>query len=96
MQINGPRKVALIAALLSFSFIGAQEAAEAVTAPGTSISNTATATYTDSNGVAQATTSNTVTTVVQNAPTMTLSSPSGQNVSPAEVVLTNIYGDEYR
>ncbi|HTV72822.1 MAG TPA: hypothetical protein VME66_03835, partial [Candidatus Acidoferrales bacterium] len=76
--------------MLAF-FLVPTVASATATAPNTVITNTATASYTDANGLALSTTSNTVSTTVQNAPTMTLSSPSGQNVAVDDVVLSNTF-----
>ena len=57
------------------------------TAPNTVISNTATATYQDGNGTTYNTSSNTVTTTVQNAPSLTITPPTPQAVAPGQVVV---------
>ena len=78
------------AASLAFgaSFIAMPLAANAdQTAPATAISNTATAAYTDSNGVGYGIASNPVVAVVQNAPVVTINNPAGQVVTPGEVVV---------
>jgi hypothetical protein len=73
--------------VLSFVFQALPKAAMAAeTAPNTTISNTASATYTDPNNVTYTTNSNTVTTTVQNAPSLTIAPTANQNVSPGEVV----------
>jgi hypothetical protein len=64
-------------------------AGAAETAPNTTISNTASASYSDSNGQSYTTNSNTVTTTVQNAPVLTISSGTAQTVSPGETVTDN-------
>jgi hypothetical protein len=69
----------LLALLL---FVGMAPAYATQTPAGTTISNTATASYTDSNGNALTATSNTVSTVVQNAPTMTDTNGGNQFVAP--------------
>jgi len=61
---------------------GLAPAYAAQTPPGTTISNTATASYTDSNGNALTATSNTVSTVVQNAPTLTNTNGGNQSAAP--------------
>jgi hypothetical protein len=58
----------------------------AATAPGTNITNSATATYTDASGNTYSTTSNTVTTVVQNAPTLSETAAAGSQYSPGQVI----------
>ncbi len=57
------------------------------TAPATAISNTATAAYTDSNGVGYGIASNPVVAIVQNAPVVTINNPAGQVVTPGEIVV---------
>jgi len=69
----------LLALLL---FVGIAPAYATQTPAGTTISNTATASYTDSNGNAITATSNTVSTVVQNAPTLTDTNSGNQTVAP--------------
>lgn len=58
----------------------------AQTPAGTNITNTASATYTDNNNNALNAVSNTVTTVVQNAPSLTASATSAQTVAPNQAV----------
>ncbi len=66
---------------------GQGSAIAAATAPATVISNTATASYTDGNGNSYTTNSNTVTTTVQNAPSVSVTPPTAQSVSPGQVVV---------
>jgi hypothetical protein len=66
---------------------GQGSAIAAGTAPATVISNTATASYTDGNGNSYTTNSNTVTTTVQNAPSVSVTPPTAQTVSPGQVVV---------
>lgn len=54
--------------------------------PGTQVTNSASATYKDANGNSYTTTSNIVTTTVQNAPTMTNTAGSGTNYAPGQLV----------
>ncbi len=56
-------------------------------APGTVINNTATASYTDANNQQYSTASNTVSTTVQNAPSLAISPQAAQTVAPNQVVL---------
>jgi len=76
---NRAYSAGLLALLL---FVGIAPAYATQTPAGTTISNTATASYTDSNGNALTATSNTVSTVVQNAPTLTATNGGNQNVAP--------------
>jgi hypothetical protein len=76
-----------LALVFAFGTIGTAYAAP--TAPGVQITNTATASYTDSNNQPYTTQSNTVTTTVQNAPSLTVAPPAAQNVSPGETVVDN-------
>ncbi len=55
-------------------------------APGTQITNSASATYKDAAGNSYTTVSNTVTTTVQNAPTLTNTSGSGTNYAPGQTI----------
>jgi hypothetical protein len=63
--------------------------AAAATAAGTIISNTATASYQDANSTNYTTQSNTVSTTVWNAPSLTVSNPATQSVAPSDVIVTN-------
>jgi hypothetical protein len=85
------RLVAIGVVVLSFVFAAHTRAASAAaeTPPNTTITNTASATYTDANNVSYTTNSNTVTTTVQNAPSLSLAGTAPQNVSPGEVVTDN-------
>ncbi len=77
---------ALFALTLTLSATPSQAKA-AETAPATQILNSATAIYQDTSGNSFSTTSNTVSTTVQNAPTLTNVQQSSQNVSPGETVV---------
>ncbi|NNM98596.1 MAG: hypothetical protein HKL91_02210 [Candidatus Eremiobacteraeota bacterium] len=55
--------------------------------PGTQITNNATATYKDAGGNTYSTTSNTVTTTVQNAPTMTDTAGTGTQYAPGSSIV---------
>lgn len=73
-----------LAALL---FVGVAPAFAATQTPaGTSITNQASASYTDNNGNALSAVSNTVTTVVQNAPSLTDTNGGNQTVTPNQAV----------
>jgi hypothetical protein len=79
-----------LAAVAVFGFtaqFGQVSAIAAGTAPATVISNTATASYVDGNGNSYTTNSNTVTTTVQNAPSVSVTPPTAQTVSPGQVVV---------
>jgi len=76
---------ALLSATLLISTLGPALAATQTPA-GTSITNQASATYTDNNGNALAAVSNTVTTVVQNAPSLTDTNGGNQTVAPSQAV----------
>lgn len=69
------------AMLLSMSPATLVDAAQ--TAPNTNIVNNATATYKDANNVTYSTTSNTVVTIVQNAPVLTNVATAGVQYSPS-------------
>lgn len=56
------------------------------TPPGTQITNNASATYKDAAGNSYSTTSNTVTTTVQNAPTLSLAAATGSAYAPGQLV----------
>lgn len=58
----------------------------AADAPGTQITNSASATYKDASGTQYSTVSNTVTATVQNAPTLTNTGGTGTNYAPAQTV----------
>ncbi len=80
-------RLALVGVMLALGFGSMGTADAAPTAPGTAITNFATASYTDSNNQNYTTQSNTVTTTVQNAPSLTVTSPAAQTVSPGETVV---------
>ncbi|HEY5340130.1 MAG TPA: hypothetical protein VIK27_03815, partial [Candidatus Aquilonibacter sp.] len=58
----------------------------AATAPGTQVTNNASAVYKDAAGNSYNTTSNTVTITVQNAPTLTNVAGTGTSYAPGQVV----------
>ncbi len=64
------------------ALVHGQAAQAAGTAAGTPIQNQATATYQDASGNTYNTNSNTVTTTVQNAPSLTITPPGPRNVAP--------------
>ncbi|HVA27566.1 MAG TPA: hypothetical protein VNF68_05270, partial [Candidatus Baltobacteraceae bacterium] len=70
---------ALVIGMGATNFIATTASTSAADAPGTQITNNASATYQDGSGNSYTTTSNTVTTQVQNAPIMTMTSPGGGN-----------------
>src|SRR4030081_2085094 len=76
--------------VVGFGLATSAPASAAQTAAGTPITNTATATYQDPGGTTYNSQSNTVTTTVQNAPSMTISPPSGtpgnNTVSPGQTI----------
>jgi hypothetical protein len=78
--------------LLAFAFAANQlvmqqaQSVAAADAPGTQITNSASATYKDAAGNQYTTVSNTVTATVQNAPTLTNTAGSGTNYAPAQTV----------
>jgi hypothetical protein len=76
--------------VIGFGIASTAPAFAAATPAGTNISNTATATYQDPGGTTYNSQSNTVTTTVQNAPSMTIAPPSGtpgsNTVSPGGTV----------
>ncbi len=83
------RLTALLAALALVAQLGTPigvRAANGHDDPGTQITNNATATYKDAAGNTYNTTSNTVTTTVQNAPTLTNTAGSGVTYAPGQVV----------
>jgi len=69
--------------------------ADAATAAGTTITNTATATYTDSNGVQYSTQSNTITIEVQNAPSLTVTTNNGVAAGTNSGVPNSCFVDVY-
>ncbi len=84
------RLVVIGVVVFCFVFQGVPRSAQAAeTAPNTTITNTASATYTDANNVSYTTNSNTVTTTVQNAPSLSIAGTAPQTVSPGEVVTDN-------
>jgi hypothetical protein len=82
--------LALIAPAVAGFALANTAPASAATAAGTPITNTATATYQDPGGTTYNSQSNTVTTTVQNAPSMTISPPAGtpgsNTVSPGGTI----------
>ena len=69
--------------------------AAAATAAGTLISNTASATYTDTNGVTYSTQSNTVVVEVQNAPSLTVTTNNGAGAGTGSGVPNSCLADVY-
>ena len=69
--------------------------AAAATAAGTLISNTASATYTDTNGVNYTTQSNTVVVEVQNAPSLTVTTNNGAGAGTGNGVPNSCLADVY-
>ncbi len=69
--------------------------AAAATAAGTLISNTASATYTDTNGVNYTTQSNTVVVEVQNAPSLTVTTNNGAAPGTGQGVPNSCLADVY-
>jgi len=69
--------------------------ATAATAAGTLISNTASATYTDNNGVNYTTQSNTVVVEVQNAPSLTVTTNNGSSAGTGTGVPNSCLADVY-
>jgi hypothetical protein len=63
------------------------ESASAATAPGVQITNTASATYQDGSGNSFTSNSNTVSTTVQNAPSLTDVPGAAQNSAPGDIVV---------
>jgi hypothetical protein len=79
--------LSLVASFAITMQVGQGLALAAGTTPNTVISNTATATYNDGNGNSYTTNSNTVTTTVQNAPSLSIAPPLAQNVAAGQVVV---------
>jgi len=75
--------------------LSSSQAAQAATAAGTTISNAATATYTDSNGVQYSTQSNTITVEVQNAPSLTVTTNNGALAGTNSGVPNSCFTDPY-
>jgi len=67
----------------------------AQTAPNTTIQNTASAVYQDPNGVSYTTQSNTVTTLVGNAPQLTVTTNNGASAGTSTVAPGQIITDTY-
>ncbi|HEY6234069.1 MAG TPA: hypothetical protein VIW69_03060, partial [Candidatus Elarobacter sp.] len=90
------RTCAVVAApvIVGFGIASMSPASAAQTAAGTPITNTATATYQDPGGTTYNSQSNTVTTTVQNAPSMTIAPPSstpGTNTVSPGGTITDTY-----
>jgi hypothetical protein len=81
------RKSALLWLSITVSILLAGAPAAAQQSPGTTITNTSTATFQDINAVSYSSTSNTISTTVQNAPSMTISAPVAQSIAPNQIVL---------
>ena len=79
-----------LSAAVTFALIAnfGGQAASAATAPGVQITNTASATYQDGSGNNFSSNSNTVSTTVQNAPSLTVTPPgAAQNTAPGDLVI---------
>lgn len=74
-------------AMPSFAQTAPPTPPQTATAPGTVINNTATASYTDANNQSYSTASNTVSTTVQNAPSVFISPQAQQTVAPNQIVI---------
>ncbi|HET9030028.1 MAG TPA: hypothetical protein VFN49_07620, partial [Candidatus Aquilonibacter sp.] len=78
---------ATAAIVLQFAIVPASvDAANGHDDPGTTITNSASATYKDGSGNSYNTTSNTVTVTVQNAPSLTVTAGTGTTYAPGQVV----------
>jgi hypothetical protein len=77
----------LVAAFITTcATLGGAFAASAATAPGTVISNTSSAVYSDANSNSYTTNSATVSVTVQNAPSMVVTAGTGQTVAPGQTI----------
>lgn len=76
----------LVAAAVAAQMLASPMNGRAATAPGTQVTNNATAVYKDAAGNSYNTTSNTVTITVQNAPTLTDVAGTGSSYAPGQVV----------
>ena len=85
--------LAVAFACCALAFMG--QPALGATAAGTIISNTASATYTDNNGVPYSTNSNTVTVEVQNAPSLTVTTNNGSSPGTGTGVPNSCLADVY-
>ena len=91
MWLRIRKLITISISLLLWSALGTSDALAAATTAGTVISNATTASYSDNNGNSLNATSNTITITVQNAPTLNVTPPSNQNVTPGEVVYSNSF-----
>jgi len=85
----------LAAAFVCCALVLSGHPAAAATAAGTLISNTASATYTDTNGVNYTTQSNTVVVEVQNAPSLTVTTNNGAVAGTGSGVPNSCFADVY-
>jgi hypothetical protein len=85
----------LAAAFVCCAIVLTGHPAAAATAAGTLISNTASATYTDTNGVNYTTQSNTVVVEVQNAPSLTVTTNNGAAAGTGTGVPNSCLADVY-
>src|ERR1700687_6200197 len=90
-----PAPAILAAVLACCVLILLGQPAGAATAAGTLISNTASATYTDNNGVTYSTNSNTVVVEVQNAPSLTIFTNNGAAAGTGTGVPNSCLSDVY-
>jgi hypothetical protein len=70
------------AAVVGIGLLGCWQAAHAATAANTDITNTATVSYTDGNGLPQTDQSNTVSTIVQAVDSVTIEAPTTKIIGP--------------
>jgi len=83
------------AAFVCVALVASGQPAAAATAAGTQISNTASATYTDTNGVNYTTQSNTVVVTVQSAPSLTVTTNNGVAAGTNSGVPNSCFVDVY-
>src|SRR5487761_2079578 len=90
MMVTRQRTWLLVGLVLSLLTLGLTQRALAAAAPGP-ITNTASATYPDGGGKTYTTTSNTITTYVQNAPGITVTPNAGQKVAPGQTGVADTF-----
>ncbi|MHB8461385.1 MAG: beta strand repeat-containing protein [Vulcanimicrobiaceae bacterium] len=90
MMVTRQRSWLLAGLVLSLLAAGLTQRALAAAAPGP-ITNTASATYQDGGGNTYTTTSNTITTYVQNAPGITVTPNAGQKVAPGQTGVADTF-----
>ena len=95
MMTRVVRSVGITAALVCCLLVFSERPAAAATAAGTLISNTASATYSDNNGVNYSTQSNTVVVEVQNAPSLTVTTNNGASPGTGTGVPNSCLADVY-